>query len=96
MFLTNVYYNFNMNYNCAITKQLYATLRRKLVGIIKEMQLEAADIESIKQDREEEARFAAMDHRTADEKRWDEEGPSDSEIEDMEVERLIKLGTPEP
>jgi len=66
------------------------------VGIIKEMQLEAADIESIKQDREEEARFAAMDHRTADEKRWHEEGPSDSEIEDMEVERLIKLGTPEP
>jgi len=61
------------------------------VGIIKEMQLEAADIESIKQDREEEARFAAMDHRTADEKRWDEEGPSDSEIEDMEVERLIEL-----
>jgi hypothetical protein len=61
------------------------------MGIIKEMQLEAADIESIKQDREEEARFAAMDHRTADEKRWDEEGPSDSEIEDMEVERLIEL-----
>ena len=61
------------------------------MGIIKEMQLEAADIESIKQDREEEARFAAMDHRTADEKRWDEEGPSDSEIEDMEVERLINL-----
>jgi hypothetical protein len=61
------------------------------VGIIKEMQLEAADIESIKQDREEEARFAAMDHRTADEKRWDEEGPSDSEIEDMEVERLTEL-----
>ena len=47
------------------------------MGIIKEMQLEAADIESIKQDREEEARFAAMDHRTADEKRWDAEGPSD-------------------
>jgi len=72
------------------------------VGIIKEMQLEAADIESIKQDREEEARFAAMDHRTADEKRWDEEGPSDLEIEDMEVERLINLqeerslGVPEP
>ena len=61
------------------------------MGIIKEMQLEAADIESIKQDREEEARFAAMDHRTADEKRWDEEGPSDSEIADMEVERLIEL-----
>lgn len=61
------------------------------MGIIKEMQLEAADIESIKQDREEEARFAAMDHRTADEKRWDEEGPSDSEIEDMEVERLTEL-----
>ena len=61
------------------------------MGIIKEMQLEAADIESIKQDREEEARFAAMDHRTADEKRWDEEGPSDSETEDMEVERLINL-----
>ncbi len=61
------------------------------MGIIKEMQLEAADIESIKQDREEEARFAAMDHRPADEKRWDEEGPSDSEIEDMEVERLINL-----
>ena len=61
------------------------------MGIIKEMQLEAADIESIKQDREEEARFAAMDNRTADEKRWDEEGPSDSEIEDMEVERLIEL-----
>ena len=61
------------------------------MGIITEMQLEAADIESIKQDREEEARFAAMDHRTADEKRWDEEGPSDSEIEDMEVERLIEL-----
>jgi len=61
------------------------------MGIIKEMQLEAADIESIKQDREEEARFAAMDHRTANEKRWDEEGPSDSEIEDMEVERLINL-----
>jgi hypothetical protein len=66
------------------------------------MQLEAADIESIKQDREEEAWFAAMDHRTADEKRWDEEGPSDSEIEDMEVERLIdlqeerSLGVPEP
>ena len=43
-----------------------------------------------------------MDHRTADEKRWDEEGPSDSEIEDMEVERLINLqeerslGVPEP
>ena len=72
------------------------------MGIIKEMQLEAADIESIKQDREEEARFAAMDHRTADEKRWDEEGPSDLEIEDMEVERLINLqeerslGVPEP
>ena len=72
------------------------------MGIIKEMQLEAADIESIKQDREEEARTAAMDHRTADEKRWDEEGPSDSEIEDMEVERLIdlqeerSLGVPEP
>ncbi len=61
------------------------------MGIIKEMQLEAADIESIKQDREEEARFAAMDHRTANEKRWDEEGPSDSEIEDMEVERLTEL-----
>ena len=61
------------------------------MGITKEMQLEAADIESIKQDREEEARFAAMDHRTADEKRWDEEGPSDSEIEDMEVERLTEL-----
>jgi len=61
------------------------------VGIIKEMQLEAADIESIKQAREEEARFAAMDHRTANEKRWDEEGPSDSEIEDMEVERLTEL-----
>ena len=72
------------------------------MGIIKKMQLEAADIESIKQDREEEARFAAMDHRTADEKRWDEEGPSDSEIEDMEVERLIELqedralGVPDP
>lgn len=72
------------------------------MGIIKKMQLEAADIESIKQDREEEARFAAMDHRTADEKRWDEEGPSDSEIEDMEVERLIDLqedralGVPDP
>ena len=61
------------------------------MSVIKEMQLEAADIESIKQDREEEARFAAMDHRTADEKRWDEEGPSDSEIEDMEAERLINL-----
>ena len=61
------------------------------MGIIKEMQLEAADIESIKQDREEEARFAAMDHRTANEKLWDEEGPSDSEIEDMEVERLTEL-----
>tara|TARA_R110000737_G_scaffold112395_1_gene145537 strand:+ start:133 stop:351 length:219 start_codon:yes stop_codon:yes gene_type:complete len=72
------------------------------VGIIKEMQLEAADIESIKQDREEEARFAAMDHRSADEKRWDEEGPSDSEIEDMGIAHSIELweerarGVPDP
>ena len=61
------------------------------MGIIKEMQLEAADIESIKQDREEEARFAAMDHRTADEKHWDEEGPSDSAREDIGVGRLSNL-----
>ena len=45
MFLTNVYYNFNMNYNCAITKQLYATLRRIRMGITKRMQLEELEKE---------------------------------------------------
>jgi|TARA_R110000823_G_scaffold257813_1_gene379475 hypothetical protein len=61
------------------------------MGISKKMQLEAAEIESIRLEREENARFDAINYRSAAEKRLAEEGPSDSEIEDMEIERLIEL-----
>ena len=61
------------------------------MGISKKMQLEAAEIESIRLEREENARFDAINYRSAAEKRLAEEGPSDSEIEDMEIDRLIEL-----